>query len=145
MSEHCPGKAPKERADTKRPLNRRQAARELTQRLVLDGARELFRKDGYEATTMRTIASSIGRSTGAIFAHYDTKDELYVAALGHAPLSPERGLQLVDVLRRAQGLLMAFEEEEGVAALLAEIDAVLPPLPIEPVADGDAEAEKTTP
>lgn len=84
-------------ADTPR-LNLRQRAKARTADRVLRAARTLFRKDGFEKATIRAIAAGVGMSTGAIFANYADKAELYRVAMGHDPLSPEAGLRLMDQL-----------------------------------------------
>jgi AcrR family transcriptional regulator len=64
-----------------RPPTMRQLAKQETQRLVLEGARELFIQKGYDGTTMRDLAGLIDRSTGAIFANFSGKDDLFRAVL----------------------------------------------------------------
>jgi AcrR family transcriptional regulator len=67
-------------ADTPR-LNRRQAAKVRTRQKVLDAARTLFAERGYEPATIRDIAKGAGMSTGAVFANFQDKAELFEAVL----------------------------------------------------------------
>src|ERR1700754_5058814 len=67
-------------ADTPR-LNRRQAAKIRTRQKVLDAARALFAERGYEPATIRDIAKGAGMSTGAVFANFQDKAELFEAVL----------------------------------------------------------------
>src|SRR5262245_12107691 len=48
---------------------------ELRQR-ILDAARELFMREGYERVTMRRIAEAIEYSPTAIYLHFEDKDDL---------------------------------------------------------------------
>ena len=62
-------------------LNRRQAAKIRTRGKVLDAARGLFAERGYDAATIRDIAKGAGMSTGAVFANFQDKAELFEAVL----------------------------------------------------------------
>jgi AcrR family transcriptional regulator len=62
-------------------LNRRQAAKIRTRQKVLDAARSLFAERGYEPATIRDIAKGAGMSTGAVFANFQDKAELFEAVL----------------------------------------------------------------
>src|SRR6266511_2660822 len=55
---------------------RRTRQREETRRLILNTAREMFVRLGYEATTMRAIADRIEYTATAIYHHFRSKDEL---------------------------------------------------------------------
>src|SRR5579863_5606154 len=43
---------------------------------ILDAARELFAKDGYEAVTMRKIAERIAYTPTALYFHFKDKEDL---------------------------------------------------------------------
>ena len=62
-------------------LNRRQAAKIRTRQKVLEAARSLFAERGYEPATIRDIAKGAGMSTGAVFANFQDKAELFEAVL----------------------------------------------------------------
>jgi AcrR family transcriptional regulator len=69
-------------SETEAPrLNRRQAAKVRTRQKVLDAARQLFAERGYEPATIRDIAKGAGMSTGAVFANFQDKAELFEAVL----------------------------------------------------------------
>lgn len=57
-------------------LERRQRERTEMRRTILDAAREMFVKNGYEATTMRAIADRIGYTPTAIYHHFRNKEAL---------------------------------------------------------------------
>lgn len=60
-------------------MNRRQAAKVRTRQKVLDAARGLFAERGYDPATIRDIAKGAGMSTGAVFANFQDKAELFEA------------------------------------------------------------------
>lgn len=63
-------------------LTRRAMAKQQTRQKVLDAAREMFIERGYEGATIRDIARAAGMSTGAVFASFTDKPELFDAILG---------------------------------------------------------------
>ncbi|WP_404431114.1 TetR/AcrR family transcriptional regulator [Sutcliffiella horikoshii] len=60
---------------------RKAVTNELTQSMVMDAARELFRKKGYQQVSMRQIATELGYSHGAIYYHFKNKAELFYAMI----------------------------------------------------------------
>ncbi|MDP3661196.1 TetR/AcrR family transcriptional regulator [Phenylobacterium sp.] len=64
---------------TARPLTRRAMAKQQTRSKVMIAARGLFREKGYEGATIRDIANAAGMSTGAVFANFADKSDLFQA------------------------------------------------------------------
>ena len=58
-------------------LTRRALAKQRTRERVLSAARRLFIERGYEGATIRDIAQAAGMSTGAVFASFSDKSELF--------------------------------------------------------------------
>lgn len=58
------------------PQNRREREKQEVRRKILDAARELFVKQGYEAVTMRQIAQKIAYTPTAIYFHFKDKEHL---------------------------------------------------------------------
>jgi AcrR family transcriptional regulator len=58
---------------------RRERDREELRRKILDSARTLFARDGYESVTMRAIADAIEYSPTAIYHHFEDKNDLVLA------------------------------------------------------------------
>ena len=56
---------------------RRALAKQQTRAKVLAAARRLFSEQGYEGATIRDIASAAGMSTGAVFANFADKSDLF--------------------------------------------------------------------
>jgi AcrR family transcriptional regulator len=52
-----------------------------TRDLLISAAMPVFRSNGYELTTVEDIARSAGLTTGAIYASFASKDELFYAAV----------------------------------------------------------------
>ena len=63
-------------AKEKGPM-RRALAKQETRAKVLDAARRLFSEHGYEGATIRDIAGAAGMSTGAVFANFSDKADLF--------------------------------------------------------------------
>lgn len=104
-------------------LNRRQAAKVRTRQKVLEAARTLFAERGYEPATIRDIAKGAGMSTGAVFANFQDKAELFEAVLSE------------DMAKLAQTLKAAAEAETSLrprlmAALTAGYHGSLEQLPL---------------
>jgi len=55
---------------------RRERAKDATRQKILDAARELFARDGYEAVSMRRIADAIEYSPTAIYVYFKDKADL---------------------------------------------------------------------
>jgi AcrR family transcriptional regulator len=72
MSNLVPATAPGQPRVTRRSL-----AKQQTREKVLQAARRLFCERGYEAATIRDIAAAAGMSTGAVFASFSDKSELF--------------------------------------------------------------------
>ena len=56
---------------------RRALAKQQTRAKVLAAARRLFSESGYEGATIRDIAAAAGMSTGAVFANFTDKSDLF--------------------------------------------------------------------
>src|SRR5579859_4113339 len=75
--------------------NKHQARTEETQAKILDAAEGVFSEKGFEKTQLEEIASRAGFTRGAIYAHYATKEDLFLA------LIDQRVLGKLSVMRRA--------------------------------------------
>jgi AcrR family transcriptional regulator len=59
------------------PIGRRAAAKARTREKLLESAKRLFMASGYDGATMRDIANDAGLSTGAVFANFADKADLF--------------------------------------------------------------------
>jgi AcrR family transcriptional regulator len=64
-----------------RPLGVRAAGKARTRQRLIESARRLFMERGYEGATVRDIAAAASLSTGAVFASFADKTELFNAVL----------------------------------------------------------------
>lgn len=58
---------------------RREREKEEIRRKILDAARDLFAREGYDHVTMRAIADAIEYSPTTIYNHFEDKDDLVMA------------------------------------------------------------------
>lgn len=91
--------------------NQRALAKQRTREKVLAAARRLFAERGYEGATIRDIARAAGMSTGAVFASFTDKADLFGEIL------EAEQVVLRDVMRAAAA------EHAGYEAILAMFDA----------------------
>lgn len=128
-------------------LNRRQYSKIATRAKVLQAGRELFETRGYEGSTIRAVARHAGMSTGAVFASFTDKADLYRAVYGHDPLTPEQGIKLAAALREAEAFIAGFEGEPShvrdVPALLFQARSALALTEPKPVASSNNEPALT--
>lgn len=68
-------------AQVRRPTQRA-LAKQRTREKILDSAKSLFTEKGYEGATIRDIASAAGMSTGAVFASFTDKSDLFNEIIG---------------------------------------------------------------
>lgn len=109
-------------------VTRRALAKQQTRDKVLKAARELFIERGYEGATIRDIARAAGMSTGAVFASFADKSELFDAILNedfHTLADPVRDAveQAGDTRGRLVGMFAAIYRAH--AAELPLIQAAL--------------------
>lgn len=101
-------------------LNKRELAKAATRQKVIDAARTLwttpgsYRDRGDGGAGIREIAAHMGMSTGAVFANFDTKDDVWRAAFGCEP--PVDGV----LTRAAPDLFQALQDLVDVRPEVAE-------------------------
>jgi len=81
-----------------------------TRARILEAAMELFRRKGFEETTMREIASQAGMAIGAAYYYFDSKDAIVLAFYDQAqaemlPQLEETLAQKKDLKERLRALL----------------------------------------
>jgi AcrR family transcriptional regulator len=81
---------------------RRTLAKQQTRAKVLAAARRLFSEEGYEGATIRDIAAAAGMSTGAVFANFTDKSDLF------------REIMLADMVALGDAMREAAESAKGV-------------------------------
>jgi AcrR family transcriptional regulator len=99
---------------------RRTLAKQQTRAKVLAAARRLFSEEGYEGATIRDIAAAAGMSTGAVFANFTDKSDLFreimladMSALGDAMReAAERAKSVDDALLKMFSAGYAFYKSQ---------------------------------
>jgi len=93
------GKRGRGRATLAAGSRRRQAERtRATRRKLLDAAKRIFAKDGFEAARLEDIAAGAGYTRGAFYANFKSKEDIFFALLEE--WVRERIESLTDALRR---------------------------------------------
>ncbi|WP_293379298.1 TetR/AcrR family transcriptional regulator [Phenylobacterium sp.] len=90
---------------------RRALAKQQTRAKVLAAARRLFSEQGYEGATIRDIAAAAGMSTGAVFANFADKSDLF------------REIMTTDMLALAEAMTEAAAQGNGVEDSLQKVFA----------------------
>jgi AcrR family transcriptional regulator len=88
---------------------RRALAKQQTRAKVLEAARRLFSEQGYEGATIRDIAAAAGMSTGAVFANFTDKSDLF------------REIMLTDMAALAEAMKEAAAQGNGVEDSLLKL------------------------
>jgi AcrR family transcriptional regulator len=65
---------------------------EATRRALLDAAKRIFARDGFEAARIEDIAGATGHTRGAFYAHFNNKEDLFFALF-----EQEAGERLLDL------------------------------------------------
>jgi AcrR family transcriptional regulator len=84
-------------AKTGEPTKHQQRT-EATRRALLDAAKRIFARDGFEAARIEDIAGATGHTRGAFYAHFNTKEDLFFALFEQE--SGERLRELRSALER---------------------------------------------
>ncbi len=69
------------REEIAQPLGARAQSKERNRQKILESAMTLFRERGFEAATLRDIARGAGLSTGALFANFSDKNEIFLTVV----------------------------------------------------------------
>jgi AcrR family transcriptional regulator len=64
---------------SEKPLSKHQLKSEATRNALLEAAEEIFARDGYERAQIDEIAKLSGRTRGAVYSQYRTKEQLFFA------------------------------------------------------------------
>lgn len=106
------------------PTGTRARSKERNRQKILESATQLFRERGFEAATLRDIARAAGLSTGALFANFADKTEIFLTVLEEENTrvivamreAHDASLPLPDRLR--QQMMRAYEVSQVNARLI---------------------------
>ncbi len=79
-------------------LSKQQLRIKETQARLLDAAEEVFVRDGYEGAQLDEIAATAGRSKGAVYTHFKSKEDLFLVLFEYRTRSYIE--RLMDSLRK---------------------------------------------
>ena len=108
-------------------LSRQQLRTRKTQARLLDAAEEVFVRDGYEAAQLDEIAARAGRSKGAVYTHFKSKEDLFLVLFEHRTRSYID--RLIDDLRKCTTPHAALR---GLSRLLCRTGRTTEPGPSSP-------------
>lgn len=81
-----------------------------TRARVVESARRLFNRHGFEQVTIDQVMASAGLTRGAFYHHFDSKDELYAAAVASFetcnPFATTNAGQIIDDPKRMARMLI---------------------------------------
>jgi len=81
-------------------VNKHQARTQVTREELLLAAEEIFVRDGFEGAQVEEIAVLAGRTKGAVYAHFENKEDLFLAVCGERTKAHIQ--RFVDMLRNCK-------------------------------------------
>ncbi|WP_263351303.1 TetR/AcrR family transcriptional regulator [Acidicapsa acidisoli] len=61
--------------------NKHQLQSETTRTALLQAARKIFVREGFERAQIDDIAAEVGRTRGAVYTHFESKEDLFLSVL----------------------------------------------------------------
>jgi AcrR family transcriptional regulator len=117
-----------------------------TRRQIYETALSLFRKNGFEETTMREIAAEAGVALGGAYYYFKSKDEVVMEFYRTSQAEAVAGLEVIlkeekrlgaRIIRMTEERLTLFKPYKKLMWVLAR-NAVLPDHPLSPFGAGTA-------
>jgi len=75
--------------------NKHQLRTEETQAKILDAAEAVFSEQGFEKTQLEEVAARAGYTRGAIYAHYESKEDLFLELMDQRVLTKFIGIRQI--------------------------------------------------
>jgi AcrR family transcriptional regulator len=92
-------------------LSKNQRRTKETQERILEAAEEVFVRDGYDGAQLVAIASAAGRSKGALYGHFKSKEDLFLALFEHRSQQyVDRFLRIIAKCNNRKQRLIEFRE-----------------------------------
>ncbi|HEY1950906.1 MAG TPA: TetR/AcrR family transcriptional regulator [Bryobacteraceae bacterium] len=101
----------------KKISQRKQGRSTATRQELIDAARRIFARDGFEAARLQDIASAMGKTRGAFYSHFQDKEDVFFAIFEEDILR--------DQIAYIGRLRMASTLEERVAILVKQLEAIM--------------------
>ncbi|MGA2211583.1 MAG: TetR family transcriptional regulator [Acidimicrobiales bacterium] len=105
------------------PLTSRAARRAATQARILDAARQEFGDHGFEAATVRGVASRAGVDPSLVLQHYGSKAALFTAAIRLPPGEPQEAADHLEDVLRIRAAALPLEMRALVRSMLTVPEA----------------------
>jgi AcrR family transcriptional regulator len=96
---------------------RKQERSSATRQELMDAARRIFARDGFEAARLQDIAAAMGKTRGAFYSHFQDKEDVFFAIFEEDILRD----QMAYIAR----LRMASTLEERIAILVKQLEAIV--------------------
>src|ERR1700722_19104762 len=96
---------------------RKQERSVATRQHLIDSARLIFVRDGFEAASLEDIASAAGKTRGAFYSHFQNKEDVFFAIF-EDDVARDHAASL-DQLRKASTL------EDRVAILVEQVESII--------------------
>jgi AcrR family transcriptional regulator len=114
------------------PKVEKTTAGEATRQALIEAAARLFTRDGYSATSIRTIAVEAGITGGSVYNHFANKEEIFTAViLAYHPimrvlpsLSTIEGKSSEELIRHAAYAVVAEMEKDPALFTLIAIEFI---------------------
>jgi AcrR family transcriptional regulator len=114
------------------PKVEKTAAGEATRQALINAAAHLFTRDGYSATSIRTIAAEAGITGGSVYNHFTNKEEIFTAViLAYHPiilvlpsLSTVQGQSSEELIRQAAYAVVSEMEKNPALFTLIAIELI---------------------
>jgi AcrR family transcriptional regulator len=103
------------------PANRPHVDRDAKTAQTLDAAESLLLRDGYEATTMASVARAAGISSNAVYWYFSSKDDLLAAVLRRRQEQTFARLKTEPTASLRERVVMVLAELDSVANLTATV------------------------
>jgi TetR/AcrR family transcriptional regulator, transcriptional repressor for nem operon len=84
-------------------------------RRILDAAAQLFRERGFENVTVAEVMSAAGLTHGGFYGHFDSKEALIDAAMGHEPSARRSGRLTLDNPSRYADAYLSRHHRDNIA------------------------------
>jgi AcrR family transcriptional regulator len=100
----------------KTPTLRKQERSTATRQELIDAARRIFARDGFEAARVQDIAAAMGKTRGAFYSHFQDKEDVFFAIFEEDIVR--------DQIAYISRLCTASTLEERIAILVKQLEAI---------------------
>jgi AcrR family transcriptional regulator len=94
-----------------------------TRRLLLDVAARLIVERGYDAVSMRDIATAAGLTKGALYGHFRSKGQLLVETIRWKLAEREHSARFRELSADPERAITLMYDDDGTSIRLLEVDA----------------------